>query len=323
VKTTTLLAAALAAALPGAAFAGGVKWEEFKAAEKAAKADGRLLHVHFEADWCGPCKAMERDTFGNAEVAEYLNAKFHNVKVDIDAEPELAKRFGVSSIPDSQVVGADGRTALRIVGNDPAFFSKMQALGKVTEAEKAAQANPKDPKQAIALADVYMSLARHLDAKNALEAALVADETDAAGLRCEALYKLGLAHHAWGRESADNREEGWKSAEVAWTLLAAHDPENKRGFVDDMQYARCAALADEESFPEALGGLKVFLERYPDSDRIADARFLKGTCEFWTEAMDEAVKTWKEVLEKHAGTEAARKAEKQLQYAEKRKKKGQ
>lgn len=51
--------------------------------------------LDFYADWCGPCKLLSPII---EEVSrEYSNVKFF--KVDVDADPALAVKFGIVSIP--------------------------------------------------------------------------------------------------------------------------------------------------------------------------------------------------------------------------------
>jgi thioredoxin 2 len=74
------------------------------------KSDVPLL-VDFWAPWCGPCRAMAPE-FERA--AKELEPEIRLVKVNVDEEPELAQRFGVSSIPTLALVrhGRElGRTA--------------------------------------------------------------------------------------------------------------------------------------------------------------------------------------------------------------------
>ena len=35
-------------------------------------------------DWCGPCKLMDKNTFQNPDVAQYLNNNFYAVKFNAE-----------------------------------------------------------------------------------------------------------------------------------------------------------------------------------------------------------------------------------------------
>jgi thioredoxin 2 len=59
------------------------------------KSDVPLL-VDFWAPWCGPCRAMAPE-FERA--AARLEPELRLVKVNVDDEPELARRFQIGSIP--------------------------------------------------------------------------------------------------------------------------------------------------------------------------------------------------------------------------------
>ena len=63
--------------------------EEFDTIIKA----GKVL-VDFFANWCGPCKMLAPVL---EEVSEQVDSKI--VKVDVDELPELARRYGIFSIP--------------------------------------------------------------------------------------------------------------------------------------------------------------------------------------------------------------------------------
>ena len=70
--------------------------------------------VDFNADWCGPCRAMKPLL---DELSEN-NEKYKIVSVNIDDEDELAENYDVSSIPCLVLFDA-GKEVKRSVGLIP------------------------------------------------------------------------------------------------------------------------------------------------------------------------------------------------------------
>jgi len=68
--------------------------------------------VDFWAPWCGPCRMIRPVV---EELAEQAGDKASVCKVNVDDEPELARRFKVVSIP-CVIVFRDGEESERIVG---------------------------------------------------------------------------------------------------------------------------------------------------------------------------------------------------------------
>ena len=76
--------------------------------------EGTVL-VDFYADWCGPCKMIAPIL---NEVQEELKDEVKIIKVDVDADGELAQRFDVMSIP-TMILFKDGKPVNRRAGFMP------------------------------------------------------------------------------------------------------------------------------------------------------------------------------------------------------------
>lgn len=89
------------------------------AAEREAAERGLPLILHFYADWCGPCRAMA-PALESSTVTSLLGTEAIGVKVNIDRNRAVASRFGVAGLPSDVVVGPDGKTLARYVGQSGA-----------------------------------------------------------------------------------------------------------------------------------------------------------------------------------------------------------
>ena len=71
--------------------------------------------VDFWADWCAPCRAVAPTV---ARLAEEFEGRVTVGKVNVDEEPELARSYGIRSIP-ALLVFRDGEVVDQIVGALP------------------------------------------------------------------------------------------------------------------------------------------------------------------------------------------------------------
>ncbi len=75
-------------------------------------ADSTPSLVDFWAEWCGPCKMMDRPL---EELAAEKAGKLKVVKLNVDENQATAMQYGVMSIP-TLIVFQDGQEKKRLVG---------------------------------------------------------------------------------------------------------------------------------------------------------------------------------------------------------------
>lgn len=99
----------------------GIQFEsgkEFELVLGNAKSADKLVFVEFYADWCVPCKMMDKEVFSDKGIGDFFNKKFINVKVDGEKDngPDLAAIFEVRAYPTLLFLDEIGRVVERREG---------------------------------------------------------------------------------------------------------------------------------------------------------------------------------------------------------------
>jgi thioredoxin len=102
-----------------------------------AVAEG-ITVVDFWAAWCGPCRAMAPQF----ERAAKLRPQYRFAKVDVDAEPVVASRYAIRSIPTLMVLrdGEPVAAQAGLIGADQLVEALDRIAAAGTEAAAVAEA---------------------------------------------------------------------------------------------------------------------------------------------------------------------------------------
>ncbi len=98
--------------------------EFFVEALSQAKRENKPLVLDFTAEWCLPCQRMLKETFPDPLVAPLLSRCIF-LKIDTDQHPEIAKKYGVTGLPDVRLLAPDGTERRRLLDfQSPRSFSE-------------------------------------------------------------------------------------------------------------------------------------------------------------------------------------------------------
>lgn len=99
----------------------------YEEAQKAALGTNKFMIVDFTARWCGPCKKMDSDSWSDKKV-ELALENFVKVKIDIDANRELALMYDVKSIPNMMIMDGNGKIVHSFMG-----YHNAESLTKILD----------------------------------------------------------------------------------------------------------------------------------------------------------------------------------------------
>ena len=139
-----MYAGALLLLMPLLAVGGELKWKKFEAGFEEAKKSNKKIMLDVYTDWCGWCKKLDKDVYGNDKVAEYLSQQYVVIKLNAESgtrlkfdsteytEAQLSQAFGVTGYPAIIFFDSNGQPLDKINGYMPAadFLPVLKYFGE-------------------------------------------------------------------------------------------------------------------------------------------------------------------------------------------------
>lgn len=105
-----------------AAQAQEIKWMSLDEALAAQEKNAKPIFMDVYTDWCGPCKMLDKNTFHDKAVADYINANYYAVKFNAEGKEDITYKGKKYSNPQ-YVEGRRGRNGV----HEFTLFLKVRA----------------------------------------------------------------------------------------------------------------------------------------------------------------------------------------------------
>ena len=93
-----------------------INWMSLEDAVEAQNKEPRKIIMDMYTTWCGPCKLLDKNTFGNNDVATYINNNYYAVKFNAEGNTNVTFKEKVYSNPnyDASKRGRNSRHQLAV-----------------------------------------------------------------------------------------------------------------------------------------------------------------------------------------------------------------
>ncbi|MBN1163777.1 MAG: DUF255 domain-containing protein [Candidatus Krumholzibacteriota bacterium] len=112
------------------------KWLSFNEGMQLARQENKPVIIDFYTGWCKWCKVMDKETFANPQVANYLRKNFISIRINAEDRSEslkyrgkkyspyeLTRFFRVQGFPTLAYLDSEGEKIMLIAGfKKPASF---------------------------------------------------------------------------------------------------------------------------------------------------------------------------------------------------------
>lgn len=107
---------------------GELQWTNYTDGVRKASAGNKKILIDVYTDWCGWCKKMEKDTYSDEDIKNYLMRNYILVKLNAESDiketvgqeemtqAEIAKAYRVNGYPTTVFLSADGQPITSVPG---------------------------------------------------------------------------------------------------------------------------------------------------------------------------------------------------------------
>ncbi len=68
---------------------GGINWIDFEEAVKLSEKKNKPIFIDVYTNWCGWCKVMDKKTFSQPEIIDYINKNYYAVKLNAERKDTI------------------------------------------------------------------------------------------------------------------------------------------------------------------------------------------------------------------------------------------
>src|SRR5690606_9084944 len=120
-----------------------IKWLSFDEVTELTAKEPKMIFVKVYTDWCGWCKKMDKETFTDTQVIDYINESFYAVKMNAEdsnkkfkfrgkeyTEESMARTMRVTSYPNFVIMDAAMENITQLPGyREPEpFLTSLNSL---------------------------------------------------------------------------------------------------------------------------------------------------------------------------------------------------
>lgn len=92
-------------------FAQEIKWMTIEEAIALQKKEPRKIIMDVYTNWCGPCKLLDKNTFHNPDVVDYINKNYYAVKFNAEGNSNVTYKENTFGNPNYDPAKANRRNS--------------------------------------------------------------------------------------------------------------------------------------------------------------------------------------------------------------------